>query len=71
MDWNNLGGPLRGEWGGVGGMLLQVMIGTKFEEEKKKNTMILLFIIIKYVMFVSHAAIKILKMSIQASITLN
>lgn len=37
MDWNNLGGPLRGEWGGVGGMLLQVMIGTKFEEEKKKH----------------------------------
>lgn len=66
MDWNNLGGPLRGG----GGVLLQVMIGTKFEEEKK-NTMILLFIIIKYVMFVSHAAIKILKMSIQASITLN
>lgn len=67
MDWNNLGGPLRGG----GGVLLQVMIGTKFDEEKKKNTMILLFIIIKYVMFVSHAAIKILKMSIQASITLN
>lgn len=33
MDWNNLGGPLRG---GVG-VLLQVMIGTKFEEEKKKH----------------------------------
>lgn len=31
MDWNKLGGPLRG------GVLLQVMIGTKFEEEKKKK----------------------------------
>lgn len=41
--------------------MLQVMIGTKFEEEKKKKkkpTMNLLFIIIKYVMFISHAAKK-------------
>lgn len=67
MDWNNLGGPLRGGGGGVvtGNDRDKVWWG------KKKNTMILLFIIIKYVMFVSHAAIKILKMSIQASITLN
>lgn len=68
MDWNNLGGPLRGGGGGVvtGNDRDKVWRG-----KKKKNTMILLFIIIKYVMFVSHAAIKILKMSIQASITLN
>lgn len=67
MDWNNLGGPLRGGGGGV-------VTGNdrdKVWRGKKKNTMILLFIIIKYVMFVSHAAIKILKMSIQASITLS
>lgn len=74
MDWNNLGGPLRGEWGGVGG---DVVTGNdrdkvwRGKKKKKKNTLILLFIIIKYVMFISHAAKKILKMSIQASITLN
>lgn len=68
MDWNNLGGPLRGGGGGVvtGNDRDKVWWG-----KKKKTTMILLFIIIKYVMFVSHAAKKILKMSIQASITLN
>lgn len=70
MDWNNLGGPLRGEWGGG-----DVVTGNDRDKvwrgKKKKTTMILLFIIIKYVMFVSHAAKKILKMSIQASITLN
>lgn len=71
MDWNNLGGPLRGEWGGVGGDVVTGNDRDKVWRGKKKNTMILLFIIIKYVMFVSHAAIKILKMSIQASITLN
>lgn len=66
MDWNKLGGPLRG-----GGGVVTGNDRDKVWRGKKKTTMILLFIIIKYVMFVSHAAKKILKMSIQASITLN